>query len=112
MEGCTINIDGYGEYHIPCNQVEYISDGLINSSNNTITAYKDLGVSTTLYPRIVIPVGRYAYYQSSNTSTTILDTDIHYQFNWVANYYREKPILSVFVQIALLIFVIMRSIKK
>ncbi len=112
MEGCTITIDGYGEFHYPCNYSEYITNDFINTGSSTIYLYKEYGSNSTVYPRIVMPGNSFPYYQTSYNSSQYITNAPAFTLNWVGNWYRERQVLNSMVGVFLIFFVVWRVTHK
>lgn len=92
---CTVTFEGSqgGTYVVACNLVEYIGEGLVNTSSNTIQLYSAVqqGQQQT---NITIPAISYPYYSSGQQRYYI--TNAHsISFNNRAEYYRERNMVEI-----------------
>ena len=92
---CTVTFTGTqgGTYYVACNLVEYISEGLVNTSSNSIQLYPAVqqGQQQT---NITIPALSFPYYSSGQYRYYITDAaDI--AFNDRAEFYRERNMVEI-----------------
>lgn len=92
---CTVTFEGSqgGTYVVACNLVEYISEGLVNTSSNTIQLYPAVqqGQQQT---NLTISALSYPSYRYNNVLYYV--TNAHnISFNNRAEYYRERNMVEI-----------------
>lgn len=91
-----VTIDGSypGTYLVPVNQVQYLTDELLNTSSSTIYLYSVYGNS---YPQIRIAANSNpVYYTQNNYSGVDVSGVTSVEFNFTANIYRAQSIFPLF----------------
>lgn len=113
--GCTVTFDGTygGTYNVPCDQVQYINDELINvGSSSTIYLYpaaaqssrnQYIALQSMLYPR---------YYSGSGYGYTEITNASNVTFNGLGNLYAEKTLISTGTEIILIVFCLLSLLIK
>lgn len=108
-----VTIDGNhpGTYLVPVNQVQYLTDELLNTSSSTITLY---GVYGSAYPQIRISANSNPIYYTQNNYSGVDVTGItSVEFNSVAKLYRSQNLFSLadtFLLLLLSLCVILRRV--
>lgn len=110
---CTVTWTGDhgGTYFVPCDQVQYITKDLVNSSSSTIPLYKSLDSGSSYSSDLSIPPlshPRYytgtSYYYVTNSSNVI--------FNPLGNVYAERNILLLGLVFFLCFYMMVRLFKR
>lgn len=113
MDACTVTWDGShgGTWYVPCDQVGYITDDFINSGVSSITLYSSISQGGSV-DRVIMPANQYPYYRAQNGyNNEYLDVVQNVRYNWVSNFYRDRPVVDIFVLMIVSLFCVIRTFK-
>lgn len=113
MDACTVTWEGDhgGTWYVPCDQVMYITNDFINSGVSSITLYPSISQSGNV-DRVIMPVNQYPYFRAYNSyNNEYLNVVQNVRYNYVSNFYRDRPIVNVFVLLVVALFCVIRLFK-
>lgn len=110
---CTVswNGDQGGTYYVPCDQVQFISSDLINTSSSSISLYKSLDSGSSYSSDLIMPPlshPRYYFGNSYRYVTNVSDV----KFNGLGNMYAERDYLMLGVLFFICFYIMVRLFKR
>lgn len=113
MEGCTVSWDGSasGTYFVPCDQVKFIDDNLVNTSSETILLYRSVNGNNSYNSNIVMPALSNPRYYSGNTYYYVTNAS-NIRYNAISYYYREIDYLYLGLIFFIFFYILTRLFKR
>ena len=116
MEEAKVTFEGTGggTYYVPWDQVQFISNDLVNTGYaGTIYLYPDDSVQSTRQNYIALQPGLYPRYYSSNSYQYTEITNAHnVEFNVIAQYFRFKEVIHCGLMFILSCFILIKLFSR